>query len=314
MMKEMYKGKVNSPETLLSEQITAAKTDIKVEDASVLPTGPNLAVIGIGVDAETIKYSGINNNILVGCTRGFQGTAKVWDANTPIARNLTEYDIGSIQENVNELDNVKLDADSKLDTNKVDFVEATTRVNILATDNLKTIFGKIKKYFSDLKTVAFTGKASDLSTDDSNLLVTKTEKTTWNNKYDAETKLTVTELNFTGTILALFKNIGTKMTEMTLRLIPTGGATGQVLKKTSDGFGWGTDENTTYSAGTNISISGGSISATDTTYGIATTSANGLMSSADKTKLNGLLNTVFLTESAYTALGTKDPNTQYLTY
>lgn len=40
--------------------------------------------------------------------------------------------------------------------------------------------------------------------------------------------------------------------------------------------------------GTNLSISNGVLSATDTTYGVATTSANGLMSSSDKSKLNGV--------------------------
>ena len=41
--------------------------------------------------------------------------------------------------------------------------------------------------------------------------------------------------------------------------------------------------------GTNLSIDdNGILSATDTTYGTATTSANGLMSSSDKTKLNGI--------------------------
>lgn len=40
--------------------------------------------------------------------------------------------------------------------------------------------------------------------------------------------------------------------------------------------------------GTNLSISSGVLSATDTTYSPATTSADGLMSSSDKTKLNGI--------------------------
>lgn len=40
--------------------------------------------------------------------------------------------------------------------------------------------------------------------------------------------------------------------------------------------------------GTNLSISNGVLSATDTTYGNATTSASGLMSSTDKAKLDGI--------------------------
>lgn len=48
------------------------------------------------------------------------------------------------------------------------------------------------------------------------------------------------------------------------------------------------DKQDALTAGSNITISGGTISATDTTYSDATTSASGLMSSTDKTKLNGI--------------------------
>ncbi len=44
----------------------------------------------------------------------------------------------------------------------------------------------------------------------------------------------------------------------------------------------------TLTAGSNITIDGTTISAKDTTYDVATQSANGLMSSADKTKLDGV--------------------------
>lgn len=44
----------------------------------------------------------------------------------------------------------------------VDFVEAATRTNIESGSTLSTLFSKIKKWFSDLKTVAFTGSYSDL--------------------------------------------------------------------------------------------------------------------------------------------------------
>jgi len=41
--------------------------------------------------------------------------------------------------------------------------EASTRANLASGDTLKTIIGKIKKFFSDLKTVAFTGSYTDLT-------------------------------------------------------------------------------------------------------------------------------------------------------
>lgn len=51
--------------------------------------------------------------------------------------------------------------------------------------------------------------------------------------------------------------------------IPAGGSSGQILRWSADGTAaWGNDNNTTYS--------------------VATTSANGLMSKEDKTKLNGI--------------------------
>jgi len=49
-----------------------------------------------------------------------------------------------------------------------------------------------------------------------------------------------------------------------------------------------TEKQEKLTAGTNITISGSTISAKDTTYSAATTSTAGLMSAADKTKLNGI--------------------------
>ena len=54
----------------------------------------------------------------------------------------------------------------------------------------------------------------------------------------------------------------------TLILVPEGGTLNQVLKKTATGVAWGDDANTTYV--------------------LATTTESGLMSSADKTKLNNI--------------------------
>lgn len=45
----------------------------------------------------------------------------------------------------------------------VTFTQATSRTNISSKEKLSVIMGKIAKFFADLKTVAFTGKYSDLS-------------------------------------------------------------------------------------------------------------------------------------------------------
>ena len=64
---------------------------------------------------------------------------------------------------------------------------------------------------------------------------------------------------------------------------------------------------TTYTAGSNVTISGTTISAIDTTYSAATTSAAGLMSASDKTKLNGIATGATATD--YTATSTSGSGT-----
>ena len=51
----------------------------------------------------------------------------------------------------------------------VSFTQAGTRENIRSGEKHKTIFGKIAKYFSDLKPVAFSGSYNDLQDKPSNL-------------------------------------------------------------------------------------------------------------------------------------------------
>lgn len=45
----------------------------------------------------------------------------------------------------------------------VTFSEASERANVASKDTLSTLFGKVSKFFTDLKTVAFTGSYSDLT-------------------------------------------------------------------------------------------------------------------------------------------------------
>lgn len=51
---------------------------------------------------------------------------------------------------------------SKAD-NKQIFSQAESRVNIVSGENISTILGKITKWFSDMKTIAFSGDYQDLS-------------------------------------------------------------------------------------------------------------------------------------------------------
>lgn len=50
----------------------------------------------------------------------------------------------------------------KVDDNPT-FTQATQRENISSGESIATMFGKISKWFSDLKTVAFSGNYADLS-------------------------------------------------------------------------------------------------------------------------------------------------------
>lgn len=136
-MKEMYKGMVNSPQTKIDQAINASETDIKVKDGSVFPDGPNLAVIGIDQQAETILYSSVNNNILVGCTRGYQGEARAWDAEIPIARNFTEADLDAVQENIRTLDRTKVDKVEGKGLSTNDFSDAAKKKVDAIPDNPK---------------------------------------------------------------------------------------------------------------------------------------------------------------------------------
>ncbi|MGR6765348.1 phage tail protein [Paenibacillus sp. T2-29] len=101
----MYPPIVNSPKTELSELITDTQTEITVANASVLLQGEGIAVIGNGDVAETITYTSVEDNVLKGCVRGYEGVARAWPVGTRIARNFTAADFRTVQDNINEIDN-----------------------------------------------------------------------------------------------------------------------------------------------------------------------------------------------------------------
>lgn len=68
------------------------------------------------------------------------------------------------------------------------FTEASTRNNIASGEKLSVIFGKIQKFFNDLKTVAFTGSFSDLSNKPENSNTFQGTIAEWNALSTAEKK------------------------------------------------------------------------------------------------------------------------------
>lgn len=218
------------------------------------------------------------------------------------------------------------------------FTEATVRNNISSGEKLSVIFGKIKKWFSDLKTVAFTGSYNDLSDTPSigNGTVTIKQNNdvkgtfTMNQTGNAEINLTDTDTHVTvdsalsSTSTNPVQNkivndaLGKKavvnvLTSENLNSILTvgfysaaGGNTCSNKPSDVDAFGlevikaaggWYVQimyasnnfkksyrrwyDGSKWTAWTEEKI-------TDTTYSDATQSASGLMSSADKTKLDGI--------------------------
>ena len=65
----------------------------------------------------------------------------------------------------------------------VTFSDQDARTNIASGEKHSVLFGKIKRWFADLKAVAFTGRAADLTQDADNRLVTDAEKVGWADKY-----------------------------------------------------------------------------------------------------------------------------------
>lgn len=68
-----------------------------------------------------------------------------------------------VVEAINQAIGNKIDKDGDSKDNTVTFTQANTRENILPTEKHSTLFGKIAKWFADLKTVAFSGSYNDLS-------------------------------------------------------------------------------------------------------------------------------------------------------
>ena len=193
-------------------------------------------------------------------------TKAVYDGNGKVLEDrLTEDEtaISSLQTDVKgkadktDVDN-KLNSNSAISDTTVAFTEASVRENIVSNEKSSTLFGKVQKWFADLKSVAFTGSYSDLS--------------------DKPTNATSSVDGFmSGIDKAKLDGIATNAnnyvhpTSAGNKHIPSGGSSGQILKWSADGTAiWGTEK----------------------TYSNATTSSSGLMSASDKTDLDACVETL----------------------
>lgn len=100
--RKLYPGIPFSPPAILTDNIGAADTIIKVSDVSAFPPAPNYATIGTDENGETISYAAKTAEALSGCVRGVEGTAKAWSAGELIARNFTAADHDALIEAVKD--------------------------------------------------------------------------------------------------------------------------------------------------------------------------------------------------------------------
>lgn len=89
------------------------------------------------------------------------GAPSTLDTLKEISDALTES--GEVVEAITQAIGNKIDKDGDSKDNTVTFTQASTRENIASTEKHSTLFGKIAKWFADLKTVAFSGSYNDLS-------------------------------------------------------------------------------------------------------------------------------------------------------
>lgn len=197
----MYEGLPFSPQTTLTNAISAAETVIPVADVSVFPDAPNYATIaGNDGDGETILYTAKTGSALSGCTRGVEGVAKRWDAGEIISRNWTAKDHNVLIQNLIALDQILTNIQDGIPTKLADLTDdATHRV---VTDKEKRTWNGKSNFsgsYDDLtgKPDLFSGNYNDLtnkpsiptrlsqlSEDATHRVVTDAEKSTWNSKSD----------------------------------------------------------------------------------------------------------------------------------
>ena len=203
-------------------------------------------------------------------------TKAVYDGNGKVLEDrLTEDEtaISSLQTDVKgkadktDVDN-KLNSNSTISDTTVAFTEASVRENIVSNEKSSTLFGKVQKWFSDLKKVAFTGSYNDLIDTPSNAT------TTINGLMSSSDKIKLNGISSNANNYIHPTTSGNKH-------IPSGGSSGQILKWSADGTAiWGTEK----------------------TYSNATTSSSGLMSASDKTDLDACVETLSANASVFLSL------------
>ena len=190
-LKTMYKGVVNSPDTYLKETLAQGATVMYVMDGSVFGTLPTLAVIGENQAVETVLVKSKRSDGGFDIQRGFEGIDKKWEKAAAVARNFTNYDYQTLVDNLNTLNNDKVEKSGNKVLSDNNYTNADkAKVNAIPTnpkytDTTYDLSPYAKK--TEIKT-----KLSEMVGDSNNRTVTDAEKKSWNSKAsksDIKTKL-----------------------------------------------------------------------------------------------------------------------------
>ena len=277
-LNKMYDGVANSPDTFLTSPLASGGNIMYVADSSVFGTLPNLAVLGSGANAETVLITSKRSDQGLNVQRAVEGVARDWVKASIVARNFTNYDYKQLKENIEKINNGKqesLTAGSNIQI---------TNGRISATDT-KYNDTQIKKDIATLKKSQL-AKASQ----------TEAESGVDNTKYmtPQATKQAIEKLSPKQDLSGYAKetDIKSKLSEM------VEDSTHRTVTDTEkekwndkvdkiDGKSLSTNDYTNV-AKQKVDAIPSNPKYTDTTYSNATTSSAGLMSAADKVKLNGL--------------------------
>lgn len=171
---------------------------------------------------KVVLYKG-QTKFLV-CAKKTQEDTIVWNTTLASGTVLEGLDVDEdiIQQNDDVIEQILLRLEKieesggtgDINNAKVTFTEAEERTNIESQETMSTLFGKIKKWFTDLKTVAFTGSYMDLSNKPD--IPTKTSELSNDSGFLTSVPSEyVTDTELDGKGYALASDIPTKTSELT---------------------------------------------------------------------------------------------------
>lgn len=100
---------------------------------------------------------------------------------------ISEYNkaMDILDDSLTEMDQKKLDKNGDASEAVTEFEQEILRENIESGETLSSTFGKVRKWFAEMKDVAFSGHAKDVTTDAAHRFVSDAEKISWNGKVGA---------------------------------------------------------------------------------------------------------------------------------